>query len=354
LKDTTLKQIHSFKLTGLAPNQKYIYKIEGTGYSSPVYNFCTSPQSADSITFVIFGDTRSDSIAHQMVVDSITGRNPKFVIHTGDLVADGGNISEWQTFFNIEKNLLPVTPFMPCIGNHESPFDLYFEFFYLPENEEYYSFEYGNMFFIVLNTEDVLSYYTQRLYLEQKLNQAAQDSTKWIIVYFHQPPYSAGGHGSNLLVREAWCDILETYQVPVVFNGHNHFYQRTTSINGVTYIITGGGVAPLYEPDSTEWIAYSEKCYHFCLLTVTDVKLCVKAIRTIDGMAIDSVCFEKPWIYVKESRIKYAKKIKSLKTPGIYDISGRVISKNISFLPNTGIYFVSDKDKNIRKILILK
>lgn len=354
LKDTILTQIHTFKLTGLTPNQKYIYKIEGTGYSSPLHSFHTSPQSADTITFVVFGDTRSDSTAHQMVVDSITGRSPGFVIHTGDLVANGGNLNEWQTFFNIEKNLLPVAPFMPCIGNHESPFDLYFEFFYLPENEEYYSFEYGNIFFIVLNTEDISSYYIQRVYLDQKLNQVAQDSTKWIIVYFHQPPYSAGGHGSNLLVRQAWCDVLENYQVPLVFNGHNHFYQRTTPINGVRYIITGGGGAPLYDPDSTGWIAYSEKCYHFCFLTATDLKLCVKAIRATDGVVIDSICFEKPWIYVKEVRIKYAKKIESLESTGIYDINGRVISRNISFLPNAGIYFVSDRGKNIRKIFVLR
>lgn len=76
----------------------------------------------------------------------------------------------------------------------------------------------------------------QRDFLEQTL--ARSDAT-WKIVAVHHPPYSAGYQGSSLAVRDAFGPLFERYGVQLVLSGHDHDYQRSVEIDGVTYIVTG-------------------------------------------------------------------------------------------------------------------
>jgi 3',5'-cyclic AMP phosphodiesterase CpdA len=62
---------------------------------------------------------------------------------------------------------------------------------------------------------------------------------RWRIVAMHHPPYSAGYQGSHLLAREIFTPIFERYGVQLVLSGHDHDYQRSEVIDGVTYIVTG-------------------------------------------------------------------------------------------------------------------
>ncbi len=350
--DTVSVIAHSFKLTGLTPRHRYIYKVAGSSYSTPIYSFRTAPLSADTIRFVVYGDNRSDSAAHQMVVDAIAQQDPDFVINTGDMVGHGNDIDDWYEFFAIEADLLHNSPIMPTIGNHDTPSYIYRQFFHLPENERYYTFEYGNVVFIALNTE-TSDYSSQRTYLQQRLEEITQDSSKWVVVYFHRPPYSAGGHGSDYDVRAAWCDILESYGVPIVFNGHNHFYQRSVPINGVTYIVTGGGGAPLYTPGSASWVAYSASCYHYVLVTVTDTVMSIKAIRATDGAVIDSLEFHKRLQSVEEDIHGLSLPSQKL-SPAVFDVTGRVVARDTSSLAKPGVYLWRGKDGTLRKLIIVK
>lgn len=49
-------------------------------------------------SIVIYGDTRTDHTTHQKVVNSIMKIKPSVVFHTGDLVEDGFNPSQWIIF----------------------------------------------------------------------------------------------------------------------------------------------------------------------------------------------------------------------------------------------------------------
>jgi 3',5'-cyclic AMP phosphodiesterase CpdA len=53
------------------------------------------------------------------VVDPIVALDPDFVLHTGDLVAHGHSADEWETFFEIERELMAHVPLFPTLGNHE-------------------------------------------------------------------------------------------------------------------------------------------------------------------------------------------------------------------------------------------
>lgn len=67
----------------------------------------------------------------------------------------------------------------------------------------------------------------------------AASTETWKIVALHHPPYSAGYQGSNLDARAAFAPLFERYGVQLVLSGHDHDFQRSVPINGVTYVVTG-------------------------------------------------------------------------------------------------------------------
>jgi predicted MPP superfamily phosphohydrolase len=78
----------------------------------------------------------------------------------------------------------------------------------------------------------------QRAWLGRTL---ATTTARWRVVLLHHPPYSSGYHGSSTAVRHAFSPVFERYGVQLVLSGHEHDYQRTTPVNGVTYIVSGAG-----------------------------------------------------------------------------------------------------------------
>jgi hypothetical protein len=109
-------------------------------------------------------------------------------------------------------------------------------------NEAYYSYNYGNVHFVSLDSDGFESGSTklydtlgpQVTWLKQDL---AANKQKWTVVYFHHPPYTKGTHdsdGSSTLkrLRENLVRILERYKVDLVLNGHSHCYERSYLING--------------------------------------------------------------------------------------------------------------------------
>jgi len=295
--DTTFTAKHIVTLEGLQPGSLYHYRVRtSTGYISGDHTFKTAPLTGNFV-IAAFGDNRSDSLAHQEVVNAMLTYTPDFVLNTGDLVYDGKEITQWNTFFNIEKNLMANSPYMPVVGNHEDPEDEECKFYYLfelPGNEKWYSFDYENVHFIGLDTETNL-YGEQRTWLINDLQEVSQNpDIDWKIVFLHRPPYSSGSHGSQMDVRNAWCPLFEEYGVDLVFAGHDHDYERTIPINGVIYIVTGGGGAPLYGVGHSSWTAYSESTHHFVLVSVEEDTLSLQAIRSnntlMDTLTLYRIC----------------------------------------------------------------
>ena len=103
----------------------------------------------------------------------------------------------------------------------------------------------------------------------------------WTIVYWHKPPFSSGEHGSDGGARTYFVPILEKHKVPLVLNGHDHDYERTTPQNGVTYVVTGGGGVGVRPVGSSGFTAFSDAVIHFVYVTVAGNEL---ALHAIDGL----------------------------------------------------------------------
>jgi len=263
---------HVVTLTNLAPYTTYHYRVEEDGVPLSVdaaFRTAAGPDQT-KFTFAAFGDTRTQHQIHQEVVDSMVAMEPDFVLHTGDLVNSGYMFPDWETFFEIERELMARAPLFPALGNHEVNHQYYFDFFYLPGNERWYAFDYGNARFICLQVDGIVDFgpgSEQYDWLEREL---AANTQPWLFVYFHIPPYTSSREEPDIEqdVREALAPLFEQYGVDVVFTGHHHNYERN-EVNGVTYIVTGGGGAPLCvmeEPEMTrEAFAVA---YHFMLLEI--------------------------------------------------------------------------------------
>src|SRR6185503_10980450 len=64
----------------------------------------------------------------------------------------------------------------------------------------------------------------------------AQNTNRWLIAYWHHPPYTKGSHDSDtepelIQMRQNLNHILEAAGVDLVLSGHSHCYERSYFID---------------------------------------------------------------------------------------------------------------------------
>ncbi|MGK0205216.1 MAG: hypothetical protein ACI9S9_004304 [Planctomycetota bacterium] len=305
---------HVFTLSGLQPGTRYWYEVRtGTQLASGKRSFRTLPAKPDSYQVIVLGDVRSLPQRWHAVSQRIfqQEQDALFVIGTGDYPADGSKYALWRKqFFEPARNLLASKPMWPAIGNHEMTRrhdDLtrpeasrYFSLFELPGNERWYRVDYHLMTLLVLDSNSRLSpEHEQYQWLRQQLR---TERKRFTLVAFHHAPFSSGPHAAihpDATPKEWPLDegrrflvpLFEMYGVDVVLNGHDHLYERSEK-DGIPYIVTGGGGAPLYKinsaPNPYQLVAKSTN--HYVRLDVSKDGIDLNAIDTI-GTVIDSARF---------------------------------------------------------------
>jgi 3',5'-cyclic AMP phosphodiesterase CpdA len=116
---------------------------------------------------------------------------------------------------------------------------------------------------------------TQRAWLEDTLRDA---TARRKIVAIHASPYSSGYQGSNLRVREHFVPLFERYGVQLVLSGHDHDYQRSHVVNGVTYVVAGGA-STTRRAGRAPFTAVSFKWHHFVDVGVFEDHLVIRAVN---------------------------------------------------------------------------
>jgi predicted phosphodiesterase len=274
---------HEVELTGLQPYSDYFYRVDG-GKTARFRTAAGAEQT--SFRFIVLGDTREGRSIHNSLIRRMLDHEPDFVINTGDMVETGQAASEWDDFFRIEAPLLRTAPLYPTLGNHEDfnpPLfnSLYRDIFHLPGNELWYAFDYGNARFICLKVDGYAAHGffpegEQLSWLEQEL---ATSRAPWVFVFFHIGMFTSREEGFlETGVRDLLEPLFKKYRVDAVFMGHHHSYERIL-VNGITYIVTAGGGAPLYEfntPEPGSQAAVQD--FHFTLFEVNGDRLVGQAI----------------------------------------------------------------------------
>ena len=298
---------HEVEVTGLDTDTVYPYGVySGDVALSEGHQLTTAVAPGSDFRFVAIGDTRSGHEDHAALVAAIQGEDARFVLHTGDLVSDGEEVEDWDQFFEIEDPMLHDLPLFPVLGNHDEEDGealLYEEAFALPGNELYYSFDFGNAHFVVLDqyvnmvllctVDEVLADNCldeeQLAWLEADLA-AASETAEVIFASAHIGAYSSkAGRSGNSHLR-ALLPWLASLGVDVILTGHDHYYERGFTDNGLPYVITGGGGAGLYtigDPsEDPHTVAYNESVHHYVVIEVTG-PLVRFTTRTADGTVID-------------------------------------------------------------------
>jgi len=302
---------HATELTGLAPDTVYYYRCgDGAADWSAGSTFRTAPRAGafGEIKFAAMGDSRNGTTTFGRIAAGAHDAQPAFTLYTGDAVDSGSSPAQWMAWFEAAGPLDSAAPLMPTLGNHEGNAALYFEQFDLPGNERWYSFDWGNVHVVCLDTETTLGG-EQGQWLQEDLQAAeANPSITWKVVFFHQPPFSSGlGHGSNLKVREAWCPLFDRYHVDLVLSGHEHNYERSGPVNfsaspaalmpdwsdARCYVVTGGAGAPLSPLSSSWWTAGRGALFNWVQMTVSGKSLRLQA-HDLAGGVIDSLELSKP------------------------------------------------------------
>ncbi len=124
----------------------------------------------------------------------------------------------------------------------------------------------------------------QRAWLADTLEGA---QATWVVVALHHPPYSAGWHGSERRVRRAFVPLFRRFGVDLVLAGHEHDYQRSKPLAGVTYLISGAATH-LRPTGRARFTAASQASHHFLDLRISADRLELVAVGH-DGMAFDGV-----------------------------------------------------------------
>ncbi len=260
--ENAIRTLHFFNLTNLNPNTTYYYSINATEVSyqfmNVVESFHTAPLlgSHTPIRFAVLGDTRPDIFGltkHPQLLELIKPRNPDFILNVGDIVMGPTRNDHWDRFFSEIHGVAKNIPYMVSMGNHEhhewggeaDAGSTYLKYMNYPGVEEYYAFNYSNICFISMNIESGSSITATQLTWLNNILVAANSSSEinWIIVYFHVPAYSAEGTHSGI-VSKVVTPYFIPFKVDLVFVGHHHHYERLM-VDGIPYIVTGGGGAEL-------------------------------------------------------------------------------------------------------------
>jgi 3',5'-cyclic AMP phosphodiesterase CpdA len=219
--------------------------------------------------YIIYGDTRTNHDIHRKIVGQIEKEKPDAVFNTGDLVDVGIVKKQWELFMNIIAELSNDSTYYPVPGNHEMNRKNYKQAFnYLPNQAVNYVINEPDVVFLMINTCSRLDEKSKVVKWTEKQLQIYQDSSKLIVAMHHHPPYSTGPHKEDENnTRNTLIPLYEKYNVKVVFTGHDHCYERST-VNGIQYVVSGGGGAPLYDKKrSFDGSVMYKKTHHYCKMS---------------------------------------------------------------------------------------
>lgn len=247
-----------------------------------------SLEHAPSTRLAVAGDTGTGTgsaikATVQQILDQDDSYRYDALVLLGDLIYPEGDAE--QVSSRISGVFAPLTQrgaqLLPVLGNHDYMSGEQAQILHqLGRSTSWYTETVGIVRVVVLDTEQVDDP-DQLAWLDQTL--ATPTDAPWTIVAMHKPAYSAGYHGSDESIQEEWVPLFEQYAVPLVLAGHDHDYQRSKKINGVTYVVSGGAATlrPTGRQDFTE---VSASVRHFLDLAVSPTTLTGRAIDQRGGM----------------------------------------------------------------------
>jgi len=248
-----LEFLHKAEATGLKVNTTYFYRVgdASLGLWSAPSTFQTA-SSSGAFTFIDLADPQAKAYDEGLLAADTfkkaldTVPNSKFIQVNGDLVDNGSVEYQWDWLFNNIGPKFLNTTIAPIAGNHDEYAGSFVDHFDLtpaPASDTttgvYYSYDYSNTHFVMLNcNEDAANNLspTQTAWLTTDVNAAKAKGAKWVIVTMHKGPYSTSNHATDSDLagadgaRKTLSPIFANLGVDLVLQGHDHIYARSKPI----------------------------------------------------------------------------------------------------------------------------
>ena len=322
--DGVTTYIHTAAVSDLKPGTAYEYRVGAGDKRSDWQSFHTA--QGHDFKALIFPDSQSsDYSVWAATAQPAWQRNQdaQFFINMGDLVDNGQDHYQWNAWFDVVGDMIARIPVVPLLGNHETydkdwkvrmP-EAYLHLFSLPRidrekyQNQFYSFDYGDVHFVVLNTqsqeladfepsldEDEVAWFKEDM---------AKTTKKWKIVLMHKDPLQYGFANRPQPREEGfspegrlWMPLFDQYSVDAVLSAHLHTYRDRGHIrnfqrdeSGPLYLITGvaGNVQypGLWKQHSLdEYVAPQPETDNYMTLEATDDSLTFRSFLP-DGQLLE-------------------------------------------------------------------
>ena len=197
------------------------------------------PVEGGSVRFAVLGDVGTGDTYQIDVARQLMRRRDAFpftfAILLGDNIYGAERPQDFdRKFVRPYKALIDAgVEFYAALGNHDDQNQRYYKPYTL-DGKRYRTFKKGNVRFFVLDSNYMDP--EQVTWLKQELEASGSD---WKIAYFHHPLYTTAPRGPEVELRKVLEPIFVANHVDVVFNGHEHIYQRIKPQKGITYFVTG-------------------------------------------------------------------------------------------------------------------
>ncbi len=271
-------------LENLEPGTSYVYRVGTDNSWSKTASFKTAADDTESFSFMDLGDVQegenTDPFKELLTQAYTKFPDIRFALCNGDLIDDPESTIEWEAFYKASEGVFDHIPLMTALGNHEGSDSSYFKSMALPQNgptgyeEQFYSFDYGNAHFVVLNSNIMGNSDQCQPLIDWLESDLQQNNKKWKFAVFHHPPYgvNSGNSGDDVkaaMMQEKWLPVLEDNGIDMVFVGHQHMYMRTYPMkdgkvqekqaNGITYVMVNSSDKYYVNPETHDYI---QKVYY--------------------------------------------------------------------------------------------
>ena len=322
--DGVTTYIHTAAVSDLKPGTAYEYRVGAGDKRSDWQSFHTA--QGHDFKALIFPDSQSsDYSVWAATAQPAWQRNQdaQFFINMGDLVDNGQDHYQWNAWFDVVGDMIARIPVVPLLGNHETydkdwkvrmP-EAYLHLFSLPRidrekyQNQFYSFDYGDVHFVVLNTqsqeladfepsldEDEVAWFKEDM---------AKTTKKWKIVLMHKDPLQYGFANRPQPREEGfspegrlWMPLFDQYGVDAVLSAHLHTYRDRGHIrnfqrdeSGPLYLITGVAANVQYpglwkQHSLDKYVAPQPETDNYMTLEATDDSLTFRSFLP-DGQLLE-------------------------------------------------------------------
>jgi chitodextrinase len=304
---------HVMLVGPLSAGGTYEYAVGDGAFQTSIASLTTAAPPGATFSFAAIGDYGSNSPGESQNARLINADATQFIQSVGDNVYPEAMDPDFLTFYSDYDNRF-FKQFGPALA-HEifwtaNGNDDYFghgaiwRVASLPNNQEWFSYDWGDAHVLVLDTERPYAPGTPQ-YAYAQADLAAHQSNAWRIVVFHHPAYSStSSNSSSAPVQQYLVPLLQAEKVQLVLSGHSHNYERTFPLinsqptaGGVTYVVTGAGgnsFNPFTISEPT-WSAFREDTkYEYVRVTVSRTSLLLQTISASDGTILDTDSISAP------------------------------------------------------------